>query len=184
MVERTCKSLSWCHILQWQCERNHNQEINPWYPPAAQAKTEIGALGMPITIPPKTQAAEIHKKEQNNTTKPYLPHRYQNPAYPSLLTNRTQSLGPKSLLLTNPHLKAPSPPLKLMKTTKQHWSLGASLSDRLPWLFMRFINPFFGCRIQQSSNKHNQSPQTISKPIHNLTSRRQQPIHYGLNNSR
>ena len=30
--------------------------------PAAQAKTEIGALGMTITIPPKKQAAEIHKK--------------------------------------------------------------------------------------------------------------------------
>ena len=51
------------------------RKSTPDIPPAAQAKTEIGALGMPITIPPKKQAAEIHNKEQNNTTKPYLPHR-------------------------------------------------------------------------------------------------------------
>ena len=38
------------------------KKSTPDIPPAAQAKTEIGALGMPINIPPKKQAAEIHKK--------------------------------------------------------------------------------------------------------------------------
>ena len=47
----------------------------PNIPTVDQAKTEIGALGMPIRIPTQKQAAEIHKEEQNNTTKPYLPHR-------------------------------------------------------------------------------------------------------------
>ena len=39
------------------------KKSTPDIPPAAQAKTEIGALGMPINIPPKKQAAEIHKKK-------------------------------------------------------------------------------------------------------------------------
>ena len=40
-------------------------------PPAAQSKTEIGAFGMPITIPTQKQADEIYKKrtEQYHKTK-------------------------------------------------------------------------------------------------------------------
>ena len=47
----------------------------PDMPPAAQAKTEKGALGMPITIPPKKQAAVIHTKrtEQYHKTVPAPP---------------------------------------------------------------------------------------------------------------
>ena len=51
------------------------KQSTPDISPAAQAKKEIGALGMPITIPSKQQAAKTHKKKQNNTTKLYLPHR-------------------------------------------------------------------------------------------------------------
>ena len=119
----------------------------PDIPTAVQAKTEIGAWGMPITIPTQKQADEIYKKriEQYHKIKGTCgstitpdPHQMSlipktvsdppsksgthkkinmSPQHTNLLTHRTQSPGPTSLL-TNPHLES-SPP-KLMKTTKQH----------------------------------------------------------------
>ena len=62
---------SYCGNVSGTTTRKSTADI----PAAAKAKTEIGALGMPITNPPKKQAAEIHKKEQNNTTNQYLTHR-------------------------------------------------------------------------------------------------------------
>ena len=111
----------------------------PDIPPAVQGKTEVGAWDMPITSPTKTQADEIYKKriEQYHKIKDtYGPTITPEPHQMSLIpkttsdpqlftksgTHKKYNMTPQPRhpsLLTNPHLR-PSPPLKLMKTTKQH----------------------------------------------------------------
>ena len=146
------------------------KQSTPDISPAAQAKTEIGALGMPITIPSKKQAAETHKKtEQYHKTvsaPPLTKSSTPKPADPQDTIFGTQ----KSVADRPTTLETPKSTAETHENNKTALILGCIIVGSVALIIYEFFNPFFGYFIYQHSNKHNKSPQIITKPVYNYRS--------------